>query len=113
MFSVVDRPDFFDGFVDTAICVKYDKAPVYFLLVERGDAIEIHIGAVTREGKLALREAGLNIKQWIFNYYKWCKMVIAPVKKRSVFNLCKRLGFIDTGTGEYGKGKARVMIWVA
>ena len=112
MFSEVERPGLFSDFIDSAICVKYDKAPVYFLLAEKGDAIEIHIGANTREGKKALREAGLNIKQWIFNRYKWCKMIIAPIKTHSVYNLCRKLEFIDVGVADYGEGEARVMVWV-
>lgn len=110
MFSEVERPKLFEGsYTDKALYLKYDKAPVYYMITRRGDAMELHIAADGRQGKLALRDAGKAIIKWLPKYYEWCKMAIAPVGDKSVYNLCINLGFSDYGEHRFENGKARVM----
>ena len=110
MFSEVERPDLFNGFVKNAICLRYDKAPVYFLLAARGDAMEIHIAIKGREGKKNIRKASRAVLPWIYKQYPWCEMIIAPVANKSVYNLCINVGFVDVGEAEFEKGRATVMV---
>ncbi len=97
MFETCDRPSLFDGFSEIPICVKYKKAPVYYLLSQRGKAMEIHCGAEGREGKRALREAGKAIIEHVKVIMPECKQLIAPVSDKAVYNLCIKLGFKDYG----------------
>ena len=110
MFSEVEKPELFkNAYTEKAIYLKYDQAPVYYMITQRGDAIEIHVGADGREGKKALREACKAVIEWVKDNYKWCDMLIAPVSIKSVYNLCKKLGFSDYGEYMFENGKARVM----
>lgn len=97
MFSYCDKKEGFPGVKAVGECLKFRGGPVYFLLVGRGSAIEIHVSAHGREGKLALEDAGREIILFVFQAYPWCKMLIATVECRSVYNLCKKLGFMDAG----------------
>lgn len=111
MFSECERPDLFSDFEGgVAICVKYDKAPVYFLLSQRGNAIEIHIAADGRKGKKALRMAGGAIIVYIKTVFPWCKMLIAGVTDKSVYNLCEKLGFSDFGLVGNEVGQFNMMV---
>jgi hypothetical protein len=110
LFSSCDRPSFFDSFSEIPICVKYNKAPVWFLLSQRGRAIEIHIGTNCREGKRALREAGRAIIEHVRVIDPECKQLIAPVISKAVYNLCIKLGFKDLGTVKTNDGYTRLMV---
>jgi hypothetical protein len=110
VFSEIERPKLFeDSYTDKALYLKYDKAPVYYMLTRRGDAMELHIAAEGRKGKLALRESGAAIINWLPKHFKWCKMAIAPVGDKSVYNLCIKLGFADFGQYQFENGMASVM----
>ena len=113
MFKEVDRPSLFDGFIETAKCYQYGDSPVFFLMTRMGNAMELHVGAVGREGKQQLRAACRDVMRWVFRHYGWCEMILAPVKRRSVYNLCRKLGFMDGGFCDYYGGQARLMIWAA
>ena len=112
MFSKIERPELFkDSYTDKALYLKYDKAPVYYMLTRRGDAMELHVAAEGRAGRLALRDAGRAIIKWIPDNYKWCKMSIAPVRieTKAVYNMCIKLGFVDFGAYQFENGVANVM----
>lgn len=94
MFKIVKNV-FHSGFPDGA-CLKYDKADVWFMLTERGDAAILHIKAKGRNGKLKTREASKEIIRFIAELNRY-KMIIAPTGKRSVVNLCKKIGFKSAG----------------
>lgn len=110
MFSEVEKPELFkNAYTDKALYLKYDKAPVYYMITQRGEAIELHAAADGREGKLALREAGKAIINWIPKQYQWCKMLLIPVVGKRAYNQCIKLGFSDYGQHKFEHGKARVM----
>lgn len=88
---------------------KYKHGEVYFLLSWRGDALECHIGAVGKAGKQKLAQAGYLWLEQVPEHFANCKMLLAPIKARSVYNYCKRMGFEDAGVADYGDGKCRLM----
>ena len=92
------------------IVVRYEKAPVYFRLSQRGKAIEIHIACEGREGKMAIREASKAVILFVKAAYKDCECLIAPVSIKSVYNLCMNLGFEDRGIMMFDEGPANVMV---
>ena len=67
------------------------------MLIQRGEAIEIHVAAHTRAAKRGLRAACQKVVDWIPHAFPWCRMLIATVRPKSVYNLCKKVGFADTG----------------
>ena len=92
-------------------CVKYRNGKVFFLLSRRGEAIEIHVLAIGRNGKLCLMDACKKIIDEVKDMFPWVKMLIAPVKLHSVYNLCLKLGFDDLGAVESpDHGKCRLMV---
>ena len=110
MFNEIDS-SLFKGFkVDYGRCYQYDDKPVYFLLSRRGNAMEIHVKADGREGRILLRKGCAAVIEWIPRQFIWCRMLIAPVKEMSVYNLCKKLGFKDGGLIDYPPDKARMMV---
>lgn len=110
MFSEVERPDLFNNaYTDKAIYLKYDKAPVYYMMTRRGNAMELHARADGREGRLALRDAGRDVINWIPNEYEWCEMLLIPTVGKRAYNQCIKLGFSDMGEHSFENGKARVM----
>ena len=109
-FIPADPLEFGEGFSETAVSWEYKRGPVFFLLTRRGDALEIHIRALGRKGKLLTREATRAIIEDIETIYPWCKMLIAPVNVFSVFNMCKKVGFIDCGVGKRGGVNSRIMV---
>lgn len=110
VFKIV-KNDVFSSFgKESAITVKYNKGPVYYLLSQRGEAMEIHVSATSREGKRLIREASSAVIQWVEHTFPWCKMLIAPVNIKSVYNLCKKIGFVDLGKGEFENGLANIMV---
>jgi hypothetical protein len=111
MFNPVDPKVFGDGFnTESKECYRYKDSHVFFLLSRRGMALEIHVAAIGRRGKKRLREACKAIIEQVPNMFPWCKMLIAPVKLASVYNLCIKLGFEDGGLIDYPPDKARMMV---
>tara|TARA_R110002012_G_scaffold282145_2_gene471797 strand:+ start:300 stop:656 length:357 start_codon:yes stop_codon:yes gene_type:complete len=92
------------------LCKKWTTAPVYFMITKRGQSIEIHIGAKGRDGKRQIRAAGMAIIEYIRQKYTWCKMIIATVALKSVYNLCVKLGFKDLGRCNRFTPPANVMV---
>ena len=90
---------------------KYKHGEVYFLLSERGNSLEVHIGAVGKNGKRCLVEAGKLWLEQVPQYFEWAEMLLAPIKLRSVYNYCKKMGFEDAGVADYGNGQCRLMFW--
>lgn len=95
----------------TGICIKDICAPVYFRLSRRGDAMEIHVMAKGREGKLSVRQSCDRVIEWVKDNYSWCECLIATVSKWSVYNLCVNLGFHDFGDIEKDGLYARLMVF--
>ena len=89
---------------------RFKHGEVYFLLSRRGDSLEVHIGAVGRDGKRLMDIAG---KLWLEQVpiaFPWCQMLLAPIKRRSVYNYCEKMGFEDCGVADYGDGQCRLMV---
>ena len=63
-----------------------------------------------RNGKRALRDGCRAIINEVPSIYPWCKMLIAPVKVISVYNLCVKMGFKDGGLADYPPDKAKMMV---
>ena len=110
MFKEVEKPELFKNTYNAKfVYLKYDKAPVYYMITRRGDAIELHAAADGREGKLALRDAGRAIIKWIPEQYEWCEMLLIPTVGKRAYNQCMKLGFTDMGEHEFENGKSREM----
>ena len=91
-------------------CIEYIEAPVFFMLSRRREAIEvIHIGADGREGKKGLRDAARALIEYVRASYPWCRMLLAPISIKSVYNLCNKAGFIDCGTISNEAGTIQIM----
>ncbi len=105
-------PDVFsaDFNKENKACFRYLGEDVYFLLSKRGEALEIHVQATGKSGKKKLREASKAIVKDVPDMFPWCKMLIAPVKAASVYNLCIKCGFEDGGLIDYPPDKARMMV---
>ena len=110
-FTEVSGDVFSDDFdKENKVCFRYLDEDVYFLLSKRGEALEIHVQADGRKGKKRLREASKAIVKQVPNMFPWCRMLIAPVKEASVYNLCIKCGFEDGGLINYPPDKARIMV---
>ena len=110
MFTLSNEDVFETAKDRAAITIKYAKGDVYYLLSQRGQAIEIHIYIPTREGKLLIREATKAVIEWVKDAFPDCKMLIAPVQKKSVYNMCVNVGFEDLGVGKFENSSANVMV---
>lgn len=113
-FEIIDWPEHvFDpeSFVpvEPKTAWKYKHGDVYFLLSRRGESLECHIGATGKAGKYKLAQAGYRWLEQVPEHYPWCKMLLAPVRTRSVYNYCRRMGFQDAGATRYGDGLCRLM----
>ncbi len=112
MFSFIDKPSCFDEFEDKpALWISYNLAPVYYQLTQRGDAIEIHIGAQGRKGKQHLRKASEAAKLWIKETFPWCKCVLVITKLKSIDNLCKKINLCFLRKAEFEKGLMNIWVW--
>lgn len=89
----------------------YSFGGVVFSAVKRGGAVVTHVGC-KKENMKNLREACRRYCYYMLTTFEWCKMVVATVdiKRQSVINLCRKLGFIDTGDFEFEHGTAKVMV---
>jgi putative IMPACT (imprinted ancient) family translation regulator len=89
----------------------YSFGGVVFSAVKRGGAVVTHVGC-KQENMTNLREACKRYCYYMLNTFEWCKMVIATVdlKRQSVINLCRKLGFTDAGDFEFEYGTAKVMV---
>jgi hypothetical protein len=92
------------------VCLQYGKEDVFYLLSQRGKAIEIHVAAHGRKGKLKVREASLAMVREIPLIYEWCNMLIAPVESKSVKNMCLKIGFEDYGMIGIKGGTTNLMV---
>ena len=82
------------------ICWKYELGDVFFLVSQRGDALECHIAAIGRDSKRHMRHAAEDFIKFAPRVYPWVKMLIAPVKMASVANYCRKIGFKNCGLHE-------------
>ena len=89
----------------------YSFGGVVFSAVKRGNSVVTHVGC-KRENMKNLREACKRYCYYMLNTFEWCKMVIATVSlnRRSVINLCRKLGFVDMGDFKSEYGTAKVMV---
>lgn len=110
---IIDKDQFVEVFGREAEkhASYYSFGGVVFSAVKRGGAVVTHVGC-KRENMKNLREACRRYCYYMLNTFEWCKMVVATVdlKRQSVINLCRKLGFIDTGDFEFEYGTAKVMV---
>lgn len=111
--TVIDKEQFVDVFGREAEekAQYYDFGGVVFSAVRRGRAIVTHVGC-KRDNMRNLRKACRAYIKHMLNTFEWCRMVVATVdvNNQSVINLCRKLGFIDTGDFEFEHGTAKVMV---
>jgi hypothetical protein len=111
--NVIDEQQFVEVFGQPAEshASYYEFGGVVFSAVRRGGAIVVHVGC-NRDNMRNLRKACKCFVRYMLNTFEWCRMVIATVdlKRQSVINLCRKLGFIDTGDFEFEKGTAKIMV---
>jgi len=94
---------------ENKVCWKYQLGDVFYLVSRRGDALECHIAATGRDGRLNMRYAADDFIKFAPRVYPWVKMLIAPVKMASVANYCRKIGFKNCGVHELdGFGMANV-----
>ena len=67
---------------------------VYFSACRQGDGMPIHLAAVSRKDKRALRRALNAFCEHLFDTFGWCQMVMGVIGPRSVVNLATKCGFI-------------------
>lgn len=110
---IIDKEQFKEVFGSEAEkhASYYSFGGVVFSAVRRGGAIITHVGC-KKENMRNLREACRRYCYYMLNTFEWCRMVVATVdvKRQSVINLCRKLGFIDTGEFEFENGTAKVMV---
>lgn len=111
--NTIDKAQFVEVFgreTEKHACY-YCIGGVVFSAVKRGGAVVTHVGC-KRENMKNLREACARYCYHMLNTFEWCKMVIATVdlKRQSVINLCRKLGFTDEGDFEFEYGTAKVMV---
>lgn len=74
---------------------------VYFTAAMLGEAMTIHIAA-ERNSIGKLRDAANEFCEYLFNRFKWCKMILGIIKPQSVVNLSLKCGFGIVGfAGEH------------
>ena len=97
---------------DSALVIRYRHAPVYFVLVGRGSALELHIAADGRAGRRGLRAAVAALPGWVEGEGIQCDMLIATISKRSVVNLARKCHWLPQGLLyiESKKGYAAVFV---
>lgn len=97
---------------DSALVIRYRDAPVYFCLLGRGKALEIHVAAEGRGGRRALRDALACLPSWVESEGIQCHMLIATISKRSVINLVRKCGWLSQGLLyiESKKGHAHLFV---
>ena len=91
-------------------CLEHIDSGVYFLISQRGEAIECHVAADGRKGRKNIRKACLAFVDMIPVIFPWCKMLIAPVDSKSVYNLCINIGFEDYGLAGNEAGEFNMMV---
>jgi putative IMPACT (imprinted ancient) family translation regulator len=110
---VIDAEEFASVFGRTTEkCASYYSfGGVVFSAVKRGNAIITHVGC-KRDNMRNLRKACKAYIKHMLNTFDWCRMVVATIdlKRQSVINLCRKLGFIDTGNFEFEHGTAKIMV---
>lgn len=74
----------------------FDINGVLFSATKKGGAIYVHV-ACDKKNIMNLRASCALFIQLMFSMFDWCNMLIAAVDKKSVYNLCRKLGFIDCG----------------
>lgn len=84
---------------------------VLFCAVRKGDAINIHVASDKNNIRNLRKGCKLFISHMLLTY-KWCKMLIATVStdNKSVYNLCRKLGFQDLGLFSFEGGNANIMV---
>lgn len=79
------------------VCIKWQSGDVYFYISEVKDAMEIHIKATSKEAKRMTRYAAKDVILWVNVMFPWCRGLIATVSKKTVYNLCIKVGFKEVG----------------
>ena len=89
---------------DAFIALRWDRddCKVYFSAAQIGEAMTIHLSA-DLEGCKHLEDAVEDFMAYIFSEFKWCKMVLGLIEKRSVMRLAERCNFEHIGNYEHGK----------
>jgi hypothetical protein len=111
--NIIDKAQFVDVFGSETEerASYYSFGGVVFSAVRRGGAIVTHVGC-KKENMRNLRKACQCYIKHMLNTFEWCRMVVATVdlQRQSVINLCRKLGFIDTGDFEFERGTAKIMV---
>ena len=110
MFAHATNSLFISFNTENKLCLEYADSGVYFLIAQRGIAMECHVAADGRKGRKNLRASCREFIKMIPISYPWCKLLIAPVSKKSVYNLCIKLGFEDYGLVGNEAGQFNMMV---
>lgn len=89
---------------------KEGGCKVLFSVCQVGEALSIHL-ASNKNGKKRLREAVEEFCSFLFDNFKWCKMIIGNIEKTSVMNLAEKCGFTKAGSFENVKTGKEVAIY--
>jgi len=109
MFKKVDSV--FDETYPPGLCLQYNGMNLWGLVVQKGEALEVHVKATDRKGKLNTRKAMMEFIKLVPEKWPDCPMIIAKITKRSVLNLCVKLNFADCGKANYNGVNYRLMAY--
>lgn len=73
----------------------------WFSFTKKGNSLMVHWA--TRNVRKA-RESSNQFCNWAFETFPWCRMIIGPIKRRSVVKLAERCGFIKMFEAKDEKG---------
>lgn len=78
-----------------------DGSRVVFSVTEVGDSLNCHYAA-EKHSLRKMKEAVVDMEAWLFDQYKWCKMITAYVLLPSVGRMLKKLGYFAFGQNDKG-----------
>lgn len=81
------------------INVEWEERRVLFSMTRRGDALSCHFTS-DKDGLRHIKSAIHDFCNWAFSIFKWCKMIIALIKKPSVARLVSKCGFSHIGNND-------------
>lgn len=70
------------------------RGRVVFSFSKKGDAITAHFAA-GKESLRYVKQAINDMREWLFNQFKWCKMILVDIDKgrNGVIRLMEKCGF--------------------
>lgn len=65
---------------------------ILFSFTQRGQAIVFHFSA-DKKGRRKIKQAIMELCNFLFDNFKWCQAIVGPVKKASIVRIGYKCGF--------------------